>query len=127
MKKYFIGILLVLLLGACGPGSPPTKEEAEINTNNNPPTAETADEPTGSDQAELEAAEPTEAVAEAEPTDTETAESEEESEAETDTAVANADFQPAQNFTEAAQLRAADYTKGAEEPIVAIIEYGDFQ
>ena len=37
------------------------------------------------------------------------------------------DFEPAANIEEAAELRAAYYTKGAEEPIVAIIEYGDFQ
>lgn len=45
-----------------------------------------------------------------------------------DTAVSAAtSFTPAANVDEAAVLRADDHTHGAAEPIVAIIEYGDFQ
>ena len=44
-----------------------------------------------------------------------------------ETAVAVTSFTPAQNVAEAAQLRADDHTEGAVEPIVTIIEYGDFQ
>ena len=38
-----------------------------------------------------------------------------------------ADFAPAANVAEAAQIRDLDQTKGAEDPVVTIIEYGDFQ
>ncbi len=44
-----------------------------------------------------------------------------------DTAVAVTSFTPAQNAAEAAQLRPDDHTQGADEPIITIIEYGDFQ
>ncbi|MCB9446613.1 MAG: hypothetical protein H6669_20465 [Ardenticatenaceae bacterium] len=44
-----------------------------------------------------------------------------------DTAVAATSFTPAQNVDEAIRLRSDDHTHGAAEPIVTIIEYGDFQ
>lgn len=44
-----------------------------------------------------------------------------------DTAVAVTSFIPAENVDEAAQLRPDDHTEGALEPVVTIIEYGDFQ
>ena len=44
-----------------------------------------------------------------------------------DTAVTATSFTPAQNAAEAAQLRPDDHTEGADEPIITIIEYGDFQ
>lgn len=44
-----------------------------------------------------------------------------------DTAVSVTSFTPATNVQEAAQLRRDDHTHGAGEPIVTIIEYGDFQ
>lgn len=44
-----------------------------------------------------------------------------------DTAVSVTLFTPAQNVEGAARLRSDDHTHGAAEPIVAIIEYGDFQ
>ncbi len=47
------------------------------------------------------------------------------------TAVLSADsassFTPAATIDEAAVIRPQDHVIGAEEPIVAIIEYGDFQ
>jgi hypothetical protein len=43
------------------------------------------------------------------------------------TAVAAQEFTPTENFTEATKLRELDHTHGAEEPVVTIIEYGDFQ
>lgn len=36
-------------------------------------------------------------------------------------------FTPATNVAEAAQLRPDDHTHGATDPVVTIIEYGDFQ
>jgi hypothetical protein len=36
-------------------------------------------------------------------------------------------FTPATNVAEAAQLRPDDHTHGAADPVVTIIEYGDFQ
>jgi hypothetical protein len=44
-----------------------------------------------------------------------------------ETAVSIPSFTPAQNVADAAQLRPEDYTHGAAEPVVTIIEYGDFQ
>ena len=44
-----------------------------------------------------------------------------------DTAVAVTSFTPAESVETAAQLRIDDHTHGAHEPIVTIIEYGDFQ
>lgn len=37
------------------------------------------------------------------------------------------DFSPASNITEAAVVRVQDWHKGATDPLVVIIEYGDFQ
>ncbi|MEJ2750867.1 MAG: hypothetical protein P8183_23615 [Anaerolineae bacterium] len=42
-------------------------------------------------------------------------------------AVSNTSFTPATNVAEAAVLRADDHTHGATDPVVTIIEYGDFQ
>lgn len=36
-------------------------------------------------------------------------------------------FTPAETVTEAAALRDHDHTHGAADPVVTIIEYGDFQ
>jgi hypothetical protein len=43
------------------------------------------------------------------------------------TAVTIQEFTPATNVTEAAEIREVDRTHGAEDPVVTIIEYGDFQ
>lgn len=37
------------------------------------------------------------------------------------------DFVPASNITEASLIRVQDWQKGATDPLVVIIEYGDFQ
>lgn len=34
---------------------------------------------------------------------------------------------PASEFAQAAEERAVDYAKGAEDPVLTVIEYGDFQ
>lgn len=44
-----------------------------------------------------------------------------------DTAVSATSFTPASSVAEAALLRNHDHTHGAAEPVVTIIEYGDFQ
>ncbi len=98
MKKLLFFVFLIMLLAACGGGT------AELPTTEpqapaaNPTTDEAAD------SAETEA----EPVAE-------------EPQPETD-----ASF-PAANVADAAVIRQQDWVKGAEEPIVTIIEYGDYQ
>jgi hypothetical protein len=37
------------------------------------------------------------------------------------------DFSPAKSVAEAAVIREQDWSKGAVDPVVVIIEYGDFQ
>jgi hypothetical protein len=44
-----------------------------------------------------------------------------------DTAVSPISFTAAQSVAEAASLRDHDHTHGAADPVVTIIEYGDFQ
>jgi hypothetical protein len=58
----------------------------------------------------------------------ETAETDAPADAATSPAAANLDdFVPASNITEASIIREQDWRKGATEPLVEIIEYGDFQ
>ena len=99
MKKALFFVFLMMLLAACGGGTAVS------------PTAE----------SEIPAAKPPtkEAVA-ASPTDT-VAEEAEEPETAAD------DSFPATNVADAAAVREQDWVKGAEEPIITIIEYGDFQ
>ncbi|HID52453.1 MAG TPA: hypothetical protein EYP41_10485 [Anaerolineae bacterium] len=98
MKKMLFFVFLIMLLAACGGGT------AELPTSEPqaPAANPTADEAT--DTAETEA-EPV--AVEPQP--------------ETD-----ASF-PAANVAGAAVVREQDWVKGAEEPIITIIEYGDFQ
>ncbi len=118
MKKYLIGLFLLLLLTACG-----TNETAQNDLNagaiaNNAPSAET-------DESEEDTT-----VATATESETAVAEENEEEEVAADTAVSPIDgptYQPASDIATAAILRDSDQTKGATEPIIAIIEYGDFQ
>ena len=59
---------------------------------------------------------------------TDTAESTEaETAAEPATAADLAEFQPATSIPEAAVVRAQDWREGSAEPLIVIIEYGDFQ
>lgn len=114
MKRvWLLLICLLMLLGACAPAEPDS--------------AETVTEATAVvDQAAAPAtdSEDSEDTAVSESADTTAAEVGEEIEQPaSDDAVAF----PATTFEEAAVLRATDHFKGAEEPIVEIIEYGDFQ
>ena len=120
MKKYLIGVLFLLLLTACGPSSTPANDsEAETAVDNAPSVAET--------EAEEESA-PVEEEESETPAVTEEENTEEEAEEETAvTAVDGPVYEPASTIPDAAVLRDTDHTKGAEEPVIAIIEYGDFQ
>ncbi len=101
MKNFLILFLLVFLV-ACGSAEPP----------HNGPALE---------QAQNTAAEATMAV--------------EDGVGEPETAVANPDISitndaaitPATTPAEAAQVRPQDWAIGANDPLVTIIEYGDFQ
>ena len=105
-------LLALLLLAACTPAEPDSAE-TEVEA----PSAESsqendAEEPTPTAPSPVDEPEvtETEAVVEEKPTVNEEI----------------AGF-PATNFEEAAVLRERDWFKGAEEPVVEIIEYGDFQ
>ena len=99
MKKTLFFVFLMMLLAACGGGTAVS------------PTAE----------SEVPAAKPpTKEAAEAVATETVVEEVEEAENA------ADASF-PAANVAGAAVVRERDWVKGAEEPIITIIEYGDFQ
>ena len=117
MKKYLLGVLLLLLLTACGSGeTTPTEQNAEA-TAPNPTTSEPTDVAEETiPEAATEEVTAEEAVTEAE-----------EEVAEGQTAVDAITHNPATSLPQAAELRDLDHTKGAEEPIIAIIEYGDFQ
>ena len=106
MKKAFWLLLLATLL-ACGP----TTVDPSVNTN----TDEEVEEET--------AVSNTEDAAEAEAND-ESAETT----APVLAAATNFDsFSPTSTVEEAAIVREQDWRKGAAEPAVVIIEYGDFQ
>jgi hypothetical protein len=113
MKKAIWLILLAFLL-ACGPS-----------------TAET--QPTTVAAVEETAVAPTEVIVETEEPEVEEPEAEETLDANNETAqsappAANlGDFSPASTVEEAAVVRQQDWLKGATDPIVVIIEYGDFQ
>jgi cytoskeletal protein RodZ len=110
MKRVWLLLIGVLLLmAACAPAQPESAETV-------------ADTPVAA--VETEATVPTDDFASAETEiESEPTAATDETPAETD---AVAGF-PAQSFDEAATFRTFDHFKGAEEPIVEIIEYGDFQ
>ncbi len=118
MKKHLIGLLLILLLTACGTSEPaPTEPESEPISSVEETTSESADLEADNDAA-------------TETDDDEEAAAVEEEESEEDTAVTVVDgptYEPSTTIPEAAELKATDHTKGAEDPIITIIEYGDFQ
>lgn len=102
MKRAFWLLPLLLLLLACGP-STPTFPSADAPVNTAVPA------PADSDESEPETAVASGPTSDAPP------------------AAGQAEFVPATTAEEAAQVRPQDWFKGAEEPAVAIIEYGDFQ
>ncbi len=114
MKRYgFLIVFLLLILAACGPAeTEPPESESDVA----PVATEVVEEeviptPTVTNQPEAEPKGETSDDDEPEPT------------VEADVEVVF----PATNFGEAALIRDTDYFKGAEEPVVEIIEYGDFQ
>ena len=105
MKRILLIMLLMLLVG-CGAAEPPANDAP---TAANDETIAATDVPVVTDEElETEIA-PTEAPAAA---------------AVADSAAVPA---PATNPTEAAVIRERDWVLGAEEPLISIIEYGDFQ
>ena len=124
MKKHLWLFLFSLMLISCGPsGGEVAVEQAPAATAVPAPAeeivADTAvpeptDEPTAIPQ-------PTSAPADEPEPASETA-------TETDNNTAQlADNFPATNFDEAAVIREGDWIRGAIEPVITIIEYGDFQ
>ncbi len=115
MKRYgFLIVFLLLILAACGPAE---TEPTESESDGAPVATEVVEEegistPTATNQPEAES-------------EGETSDDDEEPEP---TVEADVDVTfPATNFAQAALIRDTDYSKGAEEPVVEIIEYGDFQ
>ena len=112
MKKA-IWLLLLALLLACGPST-------------------TDSQPADTDIEEVTPVTNTEVTTEeiAEETIEETAETDEEigeSDSPTVAVTSLDDFSPAGTVAEAAVIREQDWRKGAVDPAVVIIEYGDFQ
>ena len=105
MKRILLIILLLLLVG-CGAAEQPVNDAAAVA--NDETMAATAVPVVTDEEMEVEAA-PTEAPAEATVAD------------------GAAVPAPATNPTEAAVIRDRDWVLGAEEPLISIIEYGDFQ
>ncbi len=105
--KRALWLLPLLLLLACG-SSPSTFPSADAPVNTAVPA------PADSNEAESET--PTEPAVESDNTASDAP-----------PAAGLAEFAPAATVEEAAQVRSQDWYKGAEEPAVAIIEYGDFQ
>lgn len=99
MKKLFL-LLLMGLFVACGPGG--TAEGETAVSNDTDGAADTASEATA--EVIAPAATPTRG-----PT------------------IDVVHYPVAGTVAEAAQIRDTDWSKGAEEPLVSIIEYGDFQ
>ena len=109
MKKAFWLILLGLLL-ACGPS---TADSQPTTSDPGEETAVATDEPTAD----------TEQTAAAE----NMADEADEGEIELPAATNLDSFVPATTVEEAAVIREQDWLRGAADPIVVIIEYGDFQ
>jgi hypothetical protein len=106
MRKIYL--MLLLLLIACGPaGTPATAPEGSSE-----PAAE----------AEASISEPTAMATEVVEKSEEPSETGEQSD---DSSVSG--FFPATTLAEASIVRPTDHALGATDPVIAIIEYGDFQ
>ncbi|MEZ4590004.1 MAG: hypothetical protein R3D55_02490 [Chloroflexota bacterium] len=105
MKKLFWLLPLAILI-ACGPS---TTELVPPETNTD---ANTAVSPTNSTNSTNDTDDTNEETGEATPP----------------AAAANLDtFQPVSSIPEAAVVRQQDWREGATDPLIVIIEYGDFQ
>ena len=100
MKRFVLLFAIMLMLAACGS----TSTETAVSVTDEPVKAATAVAENNSvaEEAAAESAAPSEEVA----------------------AIANF---PATNVAEASIVRDRDWTIGADDPLVTIIEYGDFQ
>ncbi|MCB8979511.1 MAG: hypothetical protein H6657_19040 [Ardenticatenaceae bacterium] len=108
MKRILWLLPLLLLLLACGPTtSPLPSPDATVGGNTAVSPSTSADE-TGQETA---------------------TESTNETVTQTEAPMATdlADFVPVNSVEQAAQIRPQDWRKGAAEPAISIIEYGDFQ
>ncbi len=105
MKKILL-LLVLLLVAACGGPDAPTLEVTDFDE------SETAVFPPATDETEEEVEVEEEEVVEVE---------------ELPTSPIPADFTPASNPVEASEVRDFDHIKGATDPAVTIIEYGDYQ
>jgi len=119
MKKFLF--ILFLLLAACGPAA----TEPATETKNVPPTVvDTAEESTPSAPT---AVEPTNTAASVS-ISTSVPDPTEETVSQPEPEVADRPQYPtAATMAEAAVVRDTDWVKGAADPLVTIIEYGDFQ
>ena len=118
MKRYwFLIALMLLILAACSPA------ETDLVENESEATP-LATEEIREDEA-MEPEEPDPMVVEPTAVEEESEVPEDEPEP-TEAPQVEVAF-PATNFAEAALLRDSDHFKGADEPTVEIIEYGDFQ
>ncbi|MCA9998186.1 MAG: hypothetical protein KDE56_20635 [Anaerolineales bacterium] len=114
MKKILF-VLLIMLLVACGGSAP---EEAAVSQETAVPDQAAAD-PTAAP-----AAAPTDAPT---PTTAPTEVVEEEATVEEETAVDTAAQPFEELLADASAVRADDWSQGTSEPLITIIEYGDFQ
>lgn len=97
MRRSFLLILIALLLTACGGA---TEAPAAVEQAVEAPKADAVTAPDGDEQ---------------------------EGETAVDPDNPDTDFTPATTVAEAADARLRDWTKGAPDAAVTIIEYGDFQ
>ncbi|KAA3664442.1 MAG: hypothetical protein DWQ04_05725 [Chloroflexi bacterium] len=130
-------MLILLLAVACGPAATPEVEDVgeETAVTADTPVTSNDEDAEESESSEQPAADEPEAEPEAEPTAEPEAEPEptdepvveEEATEAPETEIAATEFIAATSVAEAAELRSQDWTLGAENPRITIIEYGDFQ
>lgn len=114
MRKVIYLLLILLLLAACGQASAPEDESnaAEVPAVEAVPEPATSESDAGA-ETDLDSSAKDGSVTEDGPEDEETA--------------VDAGFPMASSIEEAAERRETDWVKGAEDPLITIIEYGDFQ
>ncbi len=109
MKRIFLLLLVGVLFAACAPASSSETAVSIPDEPERPATAVVEEEP----------------VAEVEPTN----EPSEPVESDVEESVAASDIEnfPAANVAEASIVRERDWKLGSDDPLVTIIEYGDYQ
>jgi cytoskeletal protein RodZ len=131
MRKALL-LILILLLVACGPSTPATtsgqetadelSEPSDSNTDASESVEQEAESPTADEETDSQSSEQ---AAASEDADTDVDSDEETRELASDGPVAPG--LPAMTPAEASIIRDTDHVLGAAEPLVSIIEYGDFQ